>query len=178
MSANQLRAVRMVPMTQYTSFERMVMYIGFFIIIFLIFLSAGYLAQSDQEGRSGNLTVPSPQPTTVPGHQPIGCWFHSGYDPLLGMFEERLELMTIGTFRSEILAPSFSEDLIIIRGFWRRGDDVSIGLYVSNLMINEIRYDPSEQVFVNAEGYRYERICVRDTPDRLRMTLFSSLPDR
>lgn len=168
----------MVPMTQHISFERMALYIVFFMIIFVIFLSAGYLAQADHEGRSGNLTVPSPQPTTVPGHQPIGCWFHSGSDPLLGMFEERLELMSIGTFRSEILAPSFSEEPIIIRGFWRRGDDVSIGLYVSNLMINEIRYDLSEQVFVNAEGYRYVRVYSRDMPERMRVRLFSSLPDR
>ncbi|MDG6249294.1 hypothetical protein [Methanocalculus sp.] len=165
-------------MTEYVFFERIVLYIVVFIIIFVIFLSAGYLAQADHEGRSGNLVVPSPLPTTGAGHQPIGCWFHSGSDPLLGPFEERLELMSIGTFRSEILAPAFAEDLIIIRGFWRRGDDSSIGLFVSNLMINEIRYDPSEKIFVNLEGYRYERICSRDTPERLRMTLFSSLPDR
>ncbi len=139
-------------MTEYVSFEKIVLYIVFFIIIFVIFLSAGYLAQADYEWRSGNLIVPSPVPTTGAGHQPIGCWFHSGSDPLIGPFEEKLELMSIGTFRSEILAPAFAEKPIIIRGFWRRGDDSSIGLFVSNLMINEIRYDPSEKVFVNLEG--------------------------
>ena len=159
-------------------FGRIVVYLFVFIAIFVVFLSAGYLAQADQDERSGNLIVPCPVPMTVAGHQPIGVWYHRGSDPLLGPFEERLDLMSIGTFRSEILAPAFAEDPIIIRGFWRRGDDASIGLYVSNLMINEIRYDSEEQVFVNAEGYRYARIGNRDTPERMRVMLLSSLHPR
>ncbi len=159
-------------------FGRIVVYLFAFIVIFVLFLSAGYLAQADHEERSGNLIVPSPVPEVRASIQPIGCWYHRGSDPLLGPFEERLDLMSIGTFRSEIVAPAFAEEPIIIRGFWRRGDAASIGLYVNDLMINEIRYDPNEQVFVNTEGYRYAHIGNRDTLERMRVILLSSLPDR
>ncbi len=171
-------AHRVVPMTQHISFERIALYIVAFIMIFLIFLSAGYLAQADLEGRSGGQVISSPVLEVVASIQPIGIWYHSGSDPLLGPFEERLDLMSIGTFRSKILAPAFAEDPIIIRGFWRRGDAASIGLYVNDLMINEIRYDPNEQVFVNTEGYRYAHIGNRDTLERIRVILLSSLHPR
>lgn len=107
-------------MVQGISFERFVVYIIFFITIFFVCISAGYLAQADQEGRNIRLVVQSTVPEAVVSHQPFGVWFHTGSDPLLGPFEESLDLMSIRTFRSEIHAPLFAEEPIIIRGFWRQ----------------------------------------------------------
>lgn len=163
-------------MTQQVTSARIVVYITIFMAIFVVFTFAGYLAVADREGQTVVPLNSSPFNEPPAGYQPIGSWFHRGSDPLLGPFEENLDLMSVGTFRSEIHAPSFAEDLIIIRGFWRRGEDSFIGLYVSNCMVNEIHYDPSEDVFVNAEGYRYARIYSRDIPERMRGILFSSHP--
>lgn len=140
-----------------------------FIAIVCVFMSAGYLALAEQERQFPGVAVVSPSEEQRAHIQPIGCWFHQGSDPLLGAFEETIELAGIGTFRSEIYAPSFQEEPIIIRGFWRRGEDASIGLYASNALVNEIRYDPAEGVFVNMEGYRYVRVFSRDVNERMHM---------
>ncbi|MCQ1539529.1 hypothetical protein FTO68_11130 [Methanocalculus taiwanensis] len=155
-----------------------VVYLFIFIALFVAFLSAGYLALVEQEVRSAGQIGSSPAVEQRLHVQPIGCWYYFGSDPLLGPFEERLDLMSIGTFMSRIYAPLFAEDPIMIRGFWRREEDASIGLFVGNCMVNEIRYDPSEGVFVNMEGYRYVRVCSRDTLERIRSVYMEPLPPR
>jgi hypothetical protein len=127
-------------------------------ILLLLITAAGCAAPSEKDAESPDTGIDTHIQRLSGVYQSSFAWYYRGNDPLLGPFEEVIELKSIGTFRSRISAPDVDPKPIIIRGYWKRISKTEIALSVGNVVINMMRFDQDDGSFVNADGYRYIRI--------------------